>query len=181
MKTARPPPVPPAGFGPAVSAFGGRRPIHWATGAWLFCLPECVMRPGRPFRCRRGCRPSRRPDRPPPRRKGRPKSARAPPGRSGRDGCGGPGRRTAGPPRQRRPSRPRPRCHPSGNRRSRPAHRRGRCEPPRPYGRGFRAFRRDDCFRHGYMTHTGVMPRFWGLLHARHQSSVGRSVWPGDI
>ena len=55
------------------------------------------------------------------------------------------------------------------------------CEPPRPYGRGFRAFRRDDCFRHGYMTSYEVMPRFRGLLHARCRSSVGRLAWPGDI
>ena len=54
-------------------------------------------------------------------------------------------------------------------------------EPPRPYGRGFRAFRRDDCFRHGYMTSYEVMPRFRGLLHARRRSSVGRLAWPGDI
>lgn len=33
VKTARPLPAPPAGLEPAVSAFGGRRPIHWATGA----------------------------------------------------------------------------------------------------------------------------------------------------
>lgn len=56
-----------------------------------------------------------------------------------------------------------------------------RREPPRPYGRGFRAFRRDDCFRHGYMTSYEVMPRFRGLLHARRRSSVGRLAWPGDI
>ena len=54
-------------------------------------------------------------------------------------------------------------------------------EPPRPYGRGFRAFRRDDCFRHGYMTSYEVMPWFRGLLHARRRSSVGRLAWPGDI
>ena len=56
-----------------------------------------------------------------------------------------------------------------------------RSEPPRPYGRGLRAFRRDDCFRHGYMTSYEVMPRFRGLLHARRRSSVGRLAWPGDI
>lgn len=49
MKTARPLPVPPAGLEPAVSAFGGRRPIHWATGAWLFacryasCVPAGLL------------------------------------------------------------------------------------------------------------------------------------------
>ena len=42
VRTARPLPVPPAGLEPAASAFGGRRPIHWATGAWLFCLPVCL-------------------------------------------------------------------------------------------------------------------------------------------
>ena len=54
-------------------------------------------------------------------------------------------------------------------------------EPPRPYGRGFRAFRRDDCFRHGYMTSYEVTPRFRGLLHAHVVLPVGRLAWPGDI
>mgnify|MGYP000189349130 CR=1 FL=1 len=54
-------------------------------------------------------------------------------------------------------------------------------EPPRPYCRGFRAFRRDDCFRHGYMTSYEVTPRFRGLLHAHVVLPVGRLAWPGDI
>lgn len=54
-------------------------------------------------------------------------------------------------------------------------------EPPRPYGRGFCAFRRDDCFRHGYMTSYEVTPRFRGLLHAHVVLPVGKLAWPGDI
>lgn len=54
-------------------------------------------------------------------------------------------------------------------------------EPPRPYGRGFRAFRRDGCFRRGCMTSYGVTPRFRGLLHAHVVLPVGRLAWPGDI
>lgn len=54
-------------------------------------------------------------------------------------------------------------------------------EPPRPYGRGFRAFRRDDCFRHGYVTSYEVTPRFRGLLHAHVVLPVGRLALPGDI
>lgn len=43
------------------------------------------------------------------------------------------------------------------------------------------AFRRDDCFRHGYMTSYEVTPRFRGLLHAHVVLPVGRLALPGDI
>ncbi|OZG51882.1 hypothetical protein CLV65_0224 [Pseudoscardovia suis] len=54
-------------------------------------------------------------------------------------------------------------------------------EPPRPYGRGFQFFGRDDCLGVGYTALMSGRAPVPGITPCSAPSSVGRSAWPGDI